>query len=189
MRSEHLADPDQSTDPQAPAAPRPVSNTTLLGEIAWLMLRVDERRGWHIWDFARLVMPAIGLQQFRLYYDGTVPIAYASWAFLSAEAETRFLADANGLRPEDWASGDRAYFVDFVAQKGAVAKVAPLLRRDPLLRAHRIRAFKRRNGQLKLIEVTPGARRRPRISVGPAASADTGGTATISDKTAVAAVP
>jgi hemolysin-activating ACP:hemolysin acyltransferase len=180
---------DESTNPQPAPGPRQVSNTTLLGEIAWLMLRVDARRGWHIWDFARLVMPAIGRQQFRLYYDGTVPIAYASWAFLSAEAETRFLADAKGLRPEDWASGDRAYIVDFIAQRGAVAKIAPLLRRDPLLQSYRIRAFKRRNGQPKLIELKPGARGRPRVSVRPQASADTRVTATISHETADAAVP
>jgi cytolysin-activating lysine-acyltransferase len=165
MQDEHLAAAGDRADHTAGSIAEYRSNATLLGETAWLMLRANARREWHIWDFARFVMPAIGRQQFRLYYNATVPIAYVSWAFLSPESEGRFIADPKALRPEDWASGDRAYIVDLVAPQGALAKIASLLRRDPLLRAHRISAFKRRNGQLKMIELSPGLRGRPRITV------------------------
>jgi hemolysin-activating ACP:hemolysin acyltransferase len=168
-----MSELDDNATSQPTSAPHHRNNTTLLGEVAWIMLRIDERRGLYLWDFARLVMPAIGLRQFRLYYDRTVPIAYVSWAFLSAEAETRFLADATTLRPEDWASGDRAYIVDFVAQQGAIAKIAPLLRRDPLLRVHRISAVRRRNGQPRVIGLVSGETGRPPISVRTHASGDT----------------
>jgi hemolysin-activating ACP:hemolysin acyltransferase len=168
-----MSESDDNATSQPASAPHHRNNATLLGEVAWIMLHVNKRRGLYLWDFARLVTPAIGLRQFRLYYDRTVPIAYVSWAFLSAETEARFLADATALRPEDWASGERAYIVDFVAQQGAIAKIAPLLRRDPLLRAHRIKAVRRRSGQPRVIELGSGERGRRPISVGTAASGDT----------------
>jgi hemolysin-activating ACP:hemolysin acyltransferase len=162
-----VSSPDKSGDKAAGVAAERRSNTSLLGETAWLMLRIEERRRWHVWDFARLVMPAIGQQQFRLYYHAGVPIAYVSWAFLSADAETRFIADPTSLRPEDWRSGDRAYIVDFVAPVGTLAKIGPLLRRDPLLRAQRIRAVRRRNGAPTVIEISPGRHGLPRITRRP----------------------
>ena len=156
-----------------PAAPRTTAqagappgleqrgNAMLLGEIALLMISIEQRRQWRLWDFARLVMPAIGRQQFRLYYRDRLPIAYASWAFLSADAETRFLADPMALRPEHWASGERAYIVDVVALPGALAGIGSLLRQDPLLETHRVRGIRTRNGALKLIEVAPRRRAAP----------------------------
>src|ERR1700688_3670546 len=35
--------------------------------------------------------------QFRLYYDGDVPIGFVSWAQLSGEAEQRFITDPESL--------------------------------------------------------------------------------------------
>jgi len=147
---------DQAAPAPSPAAISAVStrsNSTLLGDVAWLMMESDWHRGRRVDDFARLVMPPIGLRQFRLFHDGDVPIAYASWAFLSTEAEGRFLADPLSLEPADWASGGTAYLVDFLAPNNALRKVLPYMRADPLLRRGPVRGLRTRNGIRMLIEI------------------------------------
>ncbi len=96
------------------------------------MMESDWHRGRQVADFARLVMPPVGRQQYRLYRVADVPIAFFSWALLSGEAESRFLADPLSLEPEDWVSGEAIYLVDFIAPKGALRKIVPHLRIDPL---------------------------------------------------------
>lgn len=44
-----------------------------------------------------------------------MPVAYCSWARLSPQAEMRYMIDPSTLRAEDWNSGDRLWFIDWVA--------------------------------------------------------------------------
>ena len=47
----------------------------------------------------------------RLWRRGDVPVGFASWAFLSEEAEARLRAGARRLAPADWKSGDRLWLM------------------------------------------------------------------------------
>ena len=56
-------------------------------------------------------------QAMLLARDGKI-IAYASWAFLSPEAEAKYVKDTNSLDVVDWTSGDRIWLVDVIAPYG-----------------------------------------------------------------------
>ncbi|MGH9257846.1 MAG: toxin-activating lysine-acyltransferase, partial [Vicinamibacterales bacterium] len=63
------------------------------------------------------VMPALVLDQAKLYMRDEAPVAYASWAFLSPEAAERYRATGR-LAPGDWKSGSEAWLIDLVAPFG-----------------------------------------------------------------------
>ncbi len=46
------------------------------------------------------------------------PIAWCSWANLSLENEAKYIMDANSLVADDWISGDRKWFIDWIAPFG-----------------------------------------------------------------------
>jgi cytolysin-activating lysine-acyltransferase len=50
------------------------------------------------------------------------PLAFASWAFLSADAAARYAASGR-LAPADWKSGGEAWLIDLVAPFGGGARV------------------------------------------------------------------
>jgi hemolysin-activating ACP:hemolysin acyltransferase len=139
--------------PSEAAAITVQTSAMILGEIAWLMMESAWHRGRRVADFARLVMPPIKLRQFRLFHDGDIPIAFVSWARLSPDAECRYLDDPQSLALDDWNSGDAVYLADVVVSRHAMRKIAPHLRRDPLLSAAPVRGLKNRNGKRILVEI------------------------------------
>ena len=64
-----------------------------------------------------LVSPVFKNQALIGIRDGKV-VGYLSWAFLSEEAEARYIADSNCLDIPDWNSGDRIWLIDVVAPLG-----------------------------------------------------------------------
>lgn len=63
----------------------------------------------------RNVIPPISLGQFRIISNGTFPLAYASWAFFSPDAELRYIANPSKIDIKDWVSGDRMWFIDYIS--------------------------------------------------------------------------
>ncbi len=69
-------------------------------------------------SFLRSVLLPFRIGQFRIYTDRSGrPIGAFTWAYLTPEAEARFLAN-EPLRRADWSGGDRLYVVDAVARPG-----------------------------------------------------------------------
>jgi hemolysin-activating ACP:hemolysin acyltransferase len=152
---------DEVAPPPSEAAVSTIrSSAAILGDISWLMMESPRHRGRQVADFARLVLPPIKHRQFRLFHDGTTPIAFISWAHLSAAAEHRYLDDPYSLQPEDWISGRAIYLVDFVASRNTVRKIAPYLRRDPLISTAPVRGLRNRKDIRMIVEVfaDPGGR-------------------------------
>lgn len=92
----------------------------MLGEVTWIMSQSPAHKHFAIGDLEWMVMPAILLEQFRVFHGDKHPLGFALWAHLSEEAETRMTAAvaAGGgarLRPDDWKSGDRLWLVELVA--------------------------------------------------------------------------
>lgn len=46
------------------------------------------------------------------------PVAWCSWANLSLENEVKYIMDTNSLVADDWISGDRKWFIDWIAPFG-----------------------------------------------------------------------
>ena len=89
----------------------------LLGPIAWLCMNSPQHRNQFIADLEWRVMPALVLDQAKLYMRDEAPVGYASWAFLSPEAAERYRATGR-LAPGDWKSGSEAWLIDLVAPFG-----------------------------------------------------------------------
>ncbi|XXQ67414.1 toxin-activating lysine-acyltransferase [Neisseriaceae bacterium B1] len=91
---------------------------TELGSIAWLWTNSDLHKNWTFSLFATNVIPAIETGQYVLLKRDGIPIAYCSWAQLSLETEVKYINDVTSLKLEDWQSGNRNWFIDWIAPFG-----------------------------------------------------------------------
>lgn len=107
------------TKTSAAAAQKPTVSH-MLGEVVWLLSQSPAHKHFTIGDLEWLVMPAILLEQFRVFHGDKTPVGFALWAHLSEDAERRLNDAAMAgqgarLRPDDWKSGDRLWLVDLIA--------------------------------------------------------------------------
>lgn len=117
----------------APALGAPGYNeAAVFGSVTWLWMHVADHQDLPLKALTLLLLPPLKNRQYMLASapdgngDDIRPVAYVAWANLSAEAESRYLANpAVGLRPEDWASGDRMWLIDWFTPFGH----APAFRR------------------------------------------------------------
>ena len=105
-----------------------ISNLQLFGELSWLMAKSELHRNFPLWKLEQWLLPPIALQQFRLYRREKRPIAFLSFAYLSAEIEARYVEAPQSLQPSQWQSGDRLWVLDFVAPFGDMAFIVHDLR-------------------------------------------------------------
>lgn len=57
-------------------------------------------------------------------------MGFVSWAYLSAEIESRYVKDPSSLDPSEWNSGDRLWFLDWVAPNGGTKAMTKDLREN-----------------------------------------------------------
>lgn len=91
----------------------------MLGEIVWLMSQSPVHKQLFIGDLEWFAMPAILLEQFRIFYGPNAPAAVAFWAMVSEETEQRLEGGAHKLRADEWQGGDRPWLIELVAPFGA----------------------------------------------------------------------
>ncbi len=111
----------QTANGAGPPTPKTVSQ--VLGEIVWLMTQSPVHKQLFISDLEWFCMPAILLEQFRVFNGPSSPAAVAFWAFVSEETEARLLAGGAKLRVDEWKNGDRPWLVELVAPFGAVDEI------------------------------------------------------------------
>ena len=104
------------------------TNTSMLGEIVWLMAHSKLHQEWPIASIFQWVMPALIHKQCRLYRRNLRPVAYVAWARMSKEVEESYVLNPKSLQPKDWISGDRGWLVDWIAPFGDSASVMQDLR-------------------------------------------------------------
>lgn len=102
----------------------------MAGPIVWLYMHSPAHKHVFITDVEWMVMPALVLNQCKLYMKDEAPLAYASWAFVDEEVEKRLLAGRMRLAPKDWKSGDRLWLIDLVAPFGGGRDVIKDLREN-----------------------------------------------------------
>jgi cytolysin-activating lysine-acyltransferase len=103
------------------AAPKTVAQ--VLGEIAWLMTQSPRHKAMALGDLEWLVMPAILLRQFRIFYKGEQPVGVALWALADDLVAKRIDAGDRRLTAVEWKSGTTMRIVDIVAPFGAEAEM------------------------------------------------------------------
>lgn len=77
------------------------------------------------------VLPAIRANQYALLTRVNYPVAYCSWANLSLENEIKYLNDVTSLVAEDWTSGDRKWFIDWIAPFGITVPCTNICEKIP----------------------------------------------------------
>ncbi len=117
------------------SAPHTVSH--MFGEIVWLMTQSPLHRHFALMELEWMVMPALLLNQYRLFHDKDRPVGAATWAFLSPEAEAKLSLSPPRLRPDEWKSGDMCWLVDMIspfatAENGMVGRMLDDLQQTAL---------------------------------------------------------
>jgi cytolysin-activating lysine-acyltransferase len=105
------------------AEPAPKTVSQVLGEITWLMTQSPRHKAVSLGDLEYLVMPAILLRQFRLFYRGEQPVGVALWALADDLVAKRIDAGDNRLTAVEWKSGTNLRIIDIVAPFGGEAEM------------------------------------------------------------------
>jgi cytolysin-activating lysine-acyltransferase len=95
----------------------------VLGEIAWLMTQSPRHKAVPIGDLEWLLMPAILLRQFRIFYKGEQPVGVALWALADDLVAKRIDAGDTRLAAVEWKSGINMRIIDIVAPFGGEAEM------------------------------------------------------------------
>tara|TARA_A100001015_G_scaffold317899_1_gene436097 strand:+ start:411 stop:887 length:477 start_codon:yes stop_codon:yes gene_type:complete len=101
----------------------PSERHLLLGEITYVLMSSNLHRKYLIDDIGLVFLPALDLNQFRIYKVRQEPVALITWAFMSKEIESKFLTGDYTLHPDEWKSGDQAWVIDFLAPFGHAKEV------------------------------------------------------------------
>lgn len=117
----------------------------VLGNAVWLLTQTPTHKHLFITDLEWLVLPAVALNQFRLWRRGTVPVAFATWAYLSDEAEARLKQGIRRIAPMDWKSGDNLWLMDLICPFGG---------QDEAMKELKEKAFKGKT--VKTLQPAPG---------------------------------
>lgn len=120
----HLADLVKT---QAKSA---INKLPLLGPVAWLMMRHPNTRHISMAELECRVMPALVLEQAKLFMREGMPLAFVSWARLSDEAAVRFRGAPHRLAQADWQSGTQVWLVDVLTPFGGAAELIKDLREN-----------------------------------------------------------
>jgi cytolysin-activating lysine-acyltransferase len=112
---------DGQTQPQTEPPSKTVAQ--VLGEIAWLMTQSPRHKVIPFGDLEWLVMPAILLRQFRIFYKGEQPVGVALWALADELVARRIDAGETRLAAVEWKSGSNMRIVDIVAPFGGEAEM------------------------------------------------------------------
>lgn len=109
---------------QAPTAPvnapqQPKTVSHVLGEITWLLSQSPLHKILFISDLEWMVMPAILLEQFRIYHGPTgEPAGLVLWGSVSEETEQRLINHQIKLAPHEWQGGNNLWLIEMVAPFG-----------------------------------------------------------------------
>jgi cytolysin-activating lysine-acyltransferase len=110
-------------DTHAQAGPAPKTVAQVLGEITWLMTQSPRHKAIPLGDLEWLVMPAILLRQFRIFYKGEQPVGVALWALADDLVAKRIDAGDRRLSAVEWKSGTGMRVIDVVAPFGGEAEM------------------------------------------------------------------
>lgn len=109
-------------------AQRVMGKIPLLGAVSWLMMQQSATRHTLLSELEWRVMPALVLDQAKLFMRENAPIAYVSWARLSEDAAKRYQQAPHHLSASDWTSGDQIWVVDLCTPFGGMQEVVKDLR-------------------------------------------------------------
>jgi cytolysin-activating lysine-acyltransferase len=115
------------------SANKVMSKIPLLGAVAWLMMQQSSTRHTLLSELEWRVMPALVVDQAKLYLRDDAPLAYVSWARLSESAATRYAKPPHHLASGDWKSGEHNWIIDLCTPFGGGSDIIQELRNTVFL--------------------------------------------------------
>lgn len=106
------------------------TNARILGEVVWLMSQTALHKNWPLSSVHWWIAPALRHNQYRVYRQGNLPVGYVAWAYMSEDVERRYVKNTMSLTPTDWRSGDRLWFIDFIAPGGGASAITKDLKEN-----------------------------------------------------------
>jgi cytolysin-activating lysine-acyltransferase len=100
----------------------------LLGPVTWLMMQQSGTRHTLISELEWRVMPALVLEQAKLYMREHAPLAFVTWAKLSPAVVERYITSPHHLMAADWNSGGQVWIIDLFTPFGGASEVMADLR-------------------------------------------------------------
>lgn len=121
------------------AAEAALAKLPILGPVVWLMARSEDRRYVMACDIETTILPSVVLDQCRIFFRGSLPLAFINWARVSDEVHQRLLGGTGRLAPHEWNGGPHLWIVDIIAPFGELEDLLGAIRRDsfptePMLR-------------------------------------------------------
>lgn len=104
----------------------------ILGPALWLYARDPQRRYMFLGDTDALVLPAVILDQCRLYTKNGIPLAFFTWALVSDAVDARLASGMAKIAPHEWKSGPHLWLIDQVAPFGHLDEMLTELRKTTL---------------------------------------------------------
>jgi cytolysin-activating lysine-acyltransferase len=95
----------------------------VLGEITWLMTQSPRHKAVPLGDLEWLLMPALLLRQFRIFYKGEQPVGVALWALADDLVTKRIDANNKRLAAVEWKNGTNMRIIDIIAPFGGEAEM------------------------------------------------------------------
>jgi hemolysin-activating ACP:hemolysin acyltransferase len=81
-----------------------------------LYRRFDRYKRYSDKDLLFHILPSYQLKQYKLHKQGDEVIAFTNWAFLSNDAQNRFISTGK-ITSKDWNSGDNVWHIDTICVK------------------------------------------------------------------------
>lgn len=129
----------------------------ILGPALWLYARDPQRKFTFLADMDWRLLPAVILDQCRLYSKNGIPFAFFTWARVNDAIDARLRSGVPRLAPHEWKTGPHVWLIDLVAPFGqADAMVAELL--STVLPGETVKALlpdPKQEGKLAVREWTP----------------------------------
>jgi cytolysin-activating lysine-acyltransferase len=102
----------------------------VLGPVTWLLMSNPMTRHTLLSECEWRLLPALVLDQIKLYLQDEKPVAFVTWARLSDSVAERYRLAPHHLSGSDWSSGDQVWIVDVVTPFGGAQDVLKDLRQN-----------------------------------------------------------
>lgn len=124
--AEAVSMPTETEATQRKSAPMEAPKKTVsqvLGEVTWLLTQSPVHKQLFIGDLEWFVMPAVLLEQFRIFHGEQHPVGVALWARVSEETDARLRGGAFKLRADEWKGGTIPWLIELIAPFGGQEEI------------------------------------------------------------------
>lgn len=129
----------------------------IMGPALWLYARDPMKKFMFMADIDWAILPAVILDQCRLYTKEGIPFAFFTWALVNDAIDQRLRSGTPRIAPNEWQSGEHLWLVDVVTPFGKTEEMIDELRNAqfPGMRISALLPDPQQGNQIKVREWMP----------------------------------